>query len=143
MATVPVPPPAPAPAIDLSQLSAAYIKIREAKLERKHAWEAEEEKFDAQLAMIEGFMLRHLNDHGMDSVKTGGGTFYKQESIKPNIVDDTAFFAWIKDNDAFDAMERRVKVGFVKEFMEAHENGLPPGINVSREWVVRVRRPQS
>lgn len=142
MATVPAP-PSPAPAVDLAKLSAAYIKIREAKLARKHAWEAEEEKYDADLARIEGYMLNHLNQHGMESVRTDGGTFYKQESIKPNIVDDTAFFAWVKENDAFDALERRVKVGFVKEFMEGHENGLPPGLNVSREWVVRVRRPQS
>jgi hypothetical protein len=63
----------------------------------------------AQLATIEGFMLEHLNTHGMESVRTDGGTFYKQEEIKPNIVDDAAFFAWIKENDAFDAMQRRVK----------------------------------
>jgi hypothetical protein len=142
MATAPAP-PAPVQTVDLAKLSATYIKIREAKLERKHIWEAEEAKFDADLARIEGFMLAHLNTHGMESVRTDGGTFYKQESIKPNIVDDSAFFAWVKENDAFDAMERRVKVGFVKEFAETHEGGLPPGLNVSREWVVRVRRPQS
>jgi hypothetical protein len=77
--------------------------------------------------MIEGYMLRHLNQHGMESVRTEGGTFYKQEAIKPNIVDDVAFFAWVKDNDAFDALERRVKVGFIKEFAEAHEGGCHPG----------------
>jgi hypothetical protein len=142
MATAPAPAPT-APAVDLAQLSATYIKIREAKLARKHAWEAEEEEFDKKLATIEGFMLGHLNTHGMDSVKTTGGTFYKQIEIKPNIVDDAAFFAWIKENDAFDALQRRVAVGFVKEFMETHEDGLPPGIAVSRESVVRVRKPQS
>lgn len=142
MATVPTP-PAPAPAVDLGQLSATYLKIREAKLARKHAWEAEEEAFDAKLATIEGFMLSHLNQHGMNSVNTNGGTFYKQESIKPNIVDDIAFFAWVKDNDAFDALERRVKVGFVKDFAEQHEGGLPPGLAASREWVIRVRKPAS
>lgn len=143
MATVPAPPapPAPAPTIDLAQLSATYIKIREAKLARKHAWEAEEAAFDAKLEMIEGHMLRHLNANGMNSVSTDGGTFYKQETIKPNIVDDAAFFAWIKENDAFDALERRVKVGVIKQFQDDHEGGLPPGITVAREWVVRVRKP--
>jgi hypothetical protein len=53
------------------------------------------------------------------------------------------FYGWIKDNDAFDALERRVKKTFVTEFMETHEGGLPPpGITVSREYVVRVRKPQ-
>jgi hypothetical protein len=87
-------------------------------------------------------MLGYLNTHGMESVRTEGGTFFKQIEIKPNIVDDAAFFAWIKENDAFDAMQRRVAVGFVKQFMEAHNDGLPPGLAVSREAVVRVRKPQ-
>jgi hypothetical protein len=60
--------------------------------------------------------------------------------------DDTgfeAFFQWIKDNNAFDAMQRRVSVTFVKEFMDSHEGKLPPpGIQVSREYVCRVRKPK-
>lgn len=134
---------APAPTVDLAKLAETYIKIRDAKSERKKAWEAEEAQFDTQLEQIEGFLLGHLNQHGMDSVKTAGGTFYRTESIKPNIVDDAAFFAWIRETGAFDAMQRRVAVGFVKEFMASHENGLPPpGLTVSREWEVRVRKPQ-
>lgn len=130
-----------APPVDLAQLTATYIKIRDAMLDRKHAWEAEKKAFDQRLEMIEGYLLSHLNANGMESVRTDGGTFYKQEQVKPNIVDDEAFFAWIKANDAFDALERRVKAGFVKDFMEAHDNGLPPGLHVSRELVVRVRKP--
>jgi hypothetical protein len=140
MATAPTPPP-PAQTVDLAKLSSDYIRLREAKLTRKHAWEAEEAVFDAALEKIEGVMLGYLNTHGMESVRTEGGTFFKQIEIKPNIVDDAAFFAWIKENDAFDAMQRRVAVGFVKQFMEAHNDGLPPGLAVSREAVVRVRKP--
>lgn len=134
---------APAPSIDLSQVAETYIKIRDAKATRRKAWEAEEAEFDAKLEKLEGFMLKHLNEHGMDSVRTAGGTFYRQEEIRPNITDDVAFYGWIKANDAFDALERRVKRTFVSEFMETHEGGLPPpGITVSREYVVRVRKPQ-
>lgn len=143
MATAPAPPPQPTQSVDLAELSATYIKIREAKLARKHAWEAEEADYDKKLDMIEGYMLRHLNQHGMESVRTEGGTFYKQEKIRPNIVNDVDFFAWIKQHDAFDALERRVKVGFIKDFMGEHDGGLPPGLTVSREWEVVVRRPQA
>jgi hypothetical protein len=130
------------PQIDLSQVAETYIKIRDAKHELKKKMEAELAEYDGKLEKLEGFMLSHLNTHGMDSVRTAGGTFYRQEDIRPNIVDDAAFYAWIKENDAFDALERRVKKTFVTEFMETHEGGLPPpGLNVSREYVVRVRRP--
>lgn len=138
MATAPAP-----PQVDLSKVAETYIKIRDAKHDRKKAWEAEEAEFNAKLEKLEGFMLQHLNTHGTDSVRTAGGTFYRQEDIRPNITDDVAFYGWIKDNDAFDALERRVKKTFISEFMETHEGGLPPpGITVSREYVVRVRKPQ-
>jgi hypothetical protein len=136
---------APAPQVDLSKVAETYIKIRDAKAEKKRAFEAEVATLDGQLEKLEGFMLQHLNTHGMDSVRTAGGTFYRQEDIRPNITDDVLFYGWIKDNDAFDALERRVKKTFVSEFMETHEGGLPPpGITarrreetsyVSREYV--------
>jgi hypothetical protein len=140
MATAPAPPAIP---IDVSRLTAVYVAIRDRRSEIKRIYEAEDEQLKAQLETIEGAMLKHLNDHGMESVRTDAGTFYKQEEIKPNIVDDKAFFQWIKDNNAFDAMQRRVSVTFVKEFMDSHEGKLPPpGIQVSREYVCRVRKPK-
>jgi hypothetical protein len=133
----------PAPTIDLSQVCETYRKIRDAKAEIKRAMEEKIAELDGKLEKLEGFMLQHLNTHGMDSVRTAGGTFYKQEDIRPNIVDDKAFYEWIKANDAFDALERRVKKTFVTEYMESHEGKLPPpGIHVTREFVVRVRKPQ-
>lgn len=138
MATAPT---SPAPTVDLAKVTSTYVKIRDARGELKRAFEAEDAELKAKLEKLEGFMLQHLNTHGMESVRTEGGTFYRQEDVRPNIVDDVAFYSWIKQNDAFDALERRVKKTFVTEFMETHEGGLPPpGINVSREYVVRVRK---
>lgn len=133
----------PAPSIDLAKVTETYIKIRAARADLKRDYETKDDELKGQLSKLEGFMLNHLNQHGMESVRTELGTFYRQEDIKPNITDDVAFFAWVKENDAFDALERRVKKTFVTEFMESHEGKLPPpGISVSREFVVRVRKPQ-
>lgn len=134
---------APSPTIDLSQVTGTYVKIREARAALKREFDAKDIELKGKLEKLEGFMLGHLNTHGMESVRTDTGTFYRQEDIRPNIVDDIAFYAWVKANDAFDALERRVKKTFVAEFMESHENKLPPpGINVTREHVIRVRKPQ-
>jgi hypothetical protein len=37
-------------------------------------------------------------------------------------------------------LEKRIKKTFVQEWMDAHEGTPPPGVNVYREFVVRVRR---
>lgn len=137
MATAPT---AAAP-LDLSAIASAYVNIRNAKQAHQREADAKTAEFDEKLKRLEGVVLGHMNTHGIDNIKTDAGTFYRQESIKPNITDDVAFYGWIVANDAVgDALERRVKVGFVKEFMEAHDGLPPPGISVTREHVVRVRK---
>lgn len=132
--------PAPA-AIDMAKIASAYVNIRNAKHAYQREADARIAEFDAKLKQLEGAALAHMNQHGIDSIKTETGTLYRQEQVKPNIVDDVAFYGWIRETDAAgEALERRVKVGFVKEFMENHQGLPPPGIAVSREYAVRVRK---
>lgn len=139
MATAP-PPPAPAE-LDLAQLAATYVKIRDRRSEIKKAYEEEDDKLKANLETLEAAALAHLNAHGVNSVKTDFGTIFRQEEVVPSIADDAAFFAWVRENNAFDALHRRVSSAFVKEFMNTHEGGLPPpGLNVHRGYKIIVRR---
>jgi hypothetical protein len=141
MATAPAAPPV-STQINMAQVAAAYVKIRAAKSALTAEFETKVAELDGKLQQLEGVMLKHLNTHGMTSVATEGGTFYKQEDIKPSCGDWNAYYQWITENNAFEGLEKRVGKGFIKDFMEAHEGLLPPGINVHREWVVRVRKPQ-
>jgi hypothetical protein len=126
--------------IDLGQVTKAHINIRDARTAlRKQYDEADAELKKAQ-EKLESVMLDHLNKHGMDSVRTEAGTFYRQEEITPSAADWNALYEWIKDNDAWDALERRIKKTFIREYQEMHSGGLPPGVSVFREHIVRVRR---
>lgn len=128
------------PEIDLGQVTRAHINIRDARSKLRKQYDEADAELKAAQEKLEGVMLDHLNRHGMDSVRTADGTFYRQEEITPSASDWTALYDWIKTNDAWDALERRVKKTFIKEYMEGHQGGLPPGISVFREFVVRVRR---
>lgn len=126
--------------IDPDQLARVYIKIRDAKMAATATYEKADAAFKAKLKMIENVLLGYLNDGKMESVKTESGTFYKQEDVLPRGEDWGAFYEWVKENDAFDFLERRIKKTEVKTYMEAHDGELPPGVAVMREYVVRVRR---
>lgn len=126
--------------MDYNKVTEAFIAIRDKRAELRKAWQTEDEELERQQGILEGAMLRHLQDSGMESVRTTSGTFYKTEELKPSASDWTAFYAFIKDNDCFEALERRVKKDFVKAYMEDHDGAMPPGISVHREYAVRVRR---
>lgn len=126
--------------MDMNKVVETYIKIRDARSELKKRFDAQDKEMKAKLGQLEGFMLSFMQDNGMDSVKTGAGTFYRQEEVRPSGSDWDALYRWIGENNAYEALERRVKKGFVTEYMEEHGGGLPPGVSVHREFVVRVRR---
>lgn len=131
-----------APELDLGKITKAHINIRDARTALRKQYEEADADLKQSQEKLESVMLDHLNKHGMTSVRTEAGTFFRQEEITPSASDWNALYDWIKENDAWDALERRVKKTFIKEFQEAHNGGLPPGISVHREYVVRVRRGQ-
>ncbi len=132
---------ADAPVIDLGKLTKAHINIRDARAALKKQFDDSDADLKASQERLEAAMLDHLNKHGMESVRTEAGTFYRQQDIKPSGADWQALYDWIKEHDAWDALERRIKKTFISEYMEAHQGELPPGVNVHREFVIRVRRP--
>lgn len=127
-------------ALDLSRIIKAHVNIRDARSALKRDFEASDKDLKDAQAKLEAALLNHLNVHGMESVRTEFGTFYAQEEMTPSASDWNAVYKWIVDNDAWDLLEKRLKKTFIKEYAEAHSGGLPPGVSVFREKVVRVRR---
>lgn len=126
--------------MDLSKITKAYIKIRDARTELKREYDEKDVKLKEDLLKLEGVLLNFLTTNKMDSIRTEVGTVFRQEEIKPSASDWSALYDWIKDNDAFEFLEKRVSRGAVREYMEMHEGGVPPGVSIYREYVVRVRR---
>lgn len=126
--------------MDHEKLVRVYLKIRERRSALKRAFEEEDRALRASQDKLEVALLASLNATGAQSVKTGAGTFYKQTDLKPSGSDWNALYRWIAENDAFDALERRIKKGFIVDYMEEHDGDLPPGVSVHRESVVRVRK---
>lgn len=126
--------------MDYNRLTKAYLNIRAARSALRKKFDQEDGALKENLKTIEAQMLKHLNDSGLESARTDVGTFYRQESLKPAASDWQAFYGWIKEEDAFDALERRIKATFIKEYMEDNDGALPPGVSVHREYDVRVRK---
>lgn len=126
--------------MDINKLVSVYTKIRDKRGEIKRAYEAEDNKLKADLEKIEAVFLNHLSKGNAESVRTDAGTFYRQKDVIPSASDWGVFYDWIKENDAFDALERRIKKTFIVDHMEANDGELPPGVSTFTRYVVRVRK---
>jgi hypothetical protein len=118
----------------------AYIKLREQRSAIKKEFEEKDSVLKSKMEVIESAMLQQMNESGIESIKTAAGTFYRQEEVTPTGSDWDAFYSWVSANNAFEALERRIKKTFIKEYMETNSGAIPPGVSVYREYVVRVRR---
>ena len=126
--------------VKLDKVTETYVKIRDKRSELKKQYEAEDLALKVQLETLDSFFLGKLDELGVESVRTKHGTVYKTTSIKPSCEDWNSFYTWIAENEAFDALERRVKKSFITTYMEDNKGELPPGINVHQEYTVTIRR---
>ncbi len=128
--------------IDLSKLVQVHQAIKNARTVRRHAYEEEDAKLEAEEQQLRALMLQILNNTGAKSIATDFGTVYRTEKIKPSAADWSAVYSWVMaDPERFELLEKRLKSTFIKQFMDENEGALPPGVNVHREFEVSVRRP--
>lgn len=126
--------------MDIDEMVDVYQRIHEARRELKRKFDEEDRELKTDEEAIKLALLGFMQKSGLKSVKTNHGTAYQQEEVIPTGSDWHAFYDWVREHNAFDALERRIKKTFIKEFMENNEGAVPPGVSVLRELTVRIRR---
>lgn len=127
--------------VNTEQLVEAFIAIRDQRERLLHEYEAADKALKAESAQIESALLDICNNVNADSIKTGHGTVMRKLNERFFCQDWENFYKFVLDNEAVQLLERRIHQGNFKEFMKEHEgDGLPPGVNVMREFGVTVRK---
>lgn len=131
---------APAPTIDMNAAIDHYINLRDykAKLDAEH--KARVAEVDAQMKNAEAFFLHHMNETGQKNAGFASGTVIVGEKVMPGFADKAAAMQYIKDTDSMALLSVRLSSTAVKEYMEAHNGELPPGVKVAVERTVSIRR---
>lgn len=123
-----------------------YLDLR-AYLE-KRADELKEELavWVAQKTLIEGVMMKRLNDRNAQNSATDAGTFFKQSWTSVKVKDKTLFLDHVFTQrmeglpDCYDMLTQAVAKDSVTAFMEAHDGQPPPGIEVEHGSKIQVRK---
>jgi len=123
------------------ELVSAYLALRNSRAELKDNYEEADGKLKSEMEQIEQAMLEICNDVGADSIKTTLGTVIRKVNERFYCTDWDNFKNYVLENEAVELLERRIHQGNFKEHMTQIEGqGLPPGVNVMREYGITVRK---
>lgn len=125
--------------MSIEELVEKYIMLRDKKAAIMNAAKEKCAAIEAALTVAENTIMALLNEHGLDSLGCASGTAYRTTRTSATVADWDATLQWIKDNDAFHMLERRVAKTAVEEYVKA-EGDLPPGVNWKQDVTINVRR---
>lgn len=126
--------------MDLAACAKAYRAMRDAQSAIRKEADEKIADIEEKKEKLEAVLLQALETSGGESVRTANGTIFRTIETIPSGQDWDAFYAFIKQEDAFDALERRIKRTFITDYMAAHDGAIPPGVNVFRRYKINVRK---
>lgn len=126
--------------IPLDKMTEVYIKMRDKRSELKQKFDSEDGEIQEQMKLIEEQMLEVCKSMSADSIKTKMGTIIRSIKTRYWTNDWDSMRTFIKDNDAFDLLERRLHQTNMRQFLTENPDVLPIGLNVDKEFTVVVRR---
>lgn len=128
------------PPVDLDKLTAIYIKIRDARSDKKREFEAQDKELEDQLSVLASQMLDTCKDMGADSIRTPHGTIIRTVKSRYWTNDWDSMYSFIEEHGAFGLLEKRLHQTNMKDFLSENPDVLPMGLSVESEYTVSVRR---
>lgn len=127
--------------VNTDSLVEAYLAIRTEREKLARQFEEQDGELKKQLTLLEQELLSVCNTVNADSMRTKHGTIIRKLNERFFCSDYDSFKEFVMENKAVDLLERRIHQGNFRQFMAEHsEDGLPPGVNVIREYGVSVRK---
>ena len=127
----------------LDTLAEIYIKIRDNRAELKEQFENKDSELKAQQDLLSEQMLEVCRKNNADSIKTKAGTIIRKVDTRYWTKDWDSMYQFVKENDAYPLLEKRLHQTNMRQFLEENPNLLPAGLMADSKYTVVVRRSKS
>ena len=124
-------------------LAEIYIKIRDKRDSLKAKFEDDDKALKDELDTVAAEILVLCKENNADSIRTQAGTIIRRVDTRYWTNDWDSMYSFIKDNDAYPLLERRLHQSNLKQFMEENPDKLPMGLQADSKFTVSVRRSKS
>lgn len=126
--------------LTVDQVVAAYIKLRDKKASLEAVVQKQTEELVAQMTKLETWLREQASAQGVTSFKTPHGTAFLTTVDYAQVADWDAVLDFVRKNDAYDMLERRVSKRAVRSYIDENK-AVPDGITYGTRLEVNVRRP--
>lgn len=123
-------------AIPLDKLVAihAKIKARQELLDKQLA-DLEEQREEIRMAIKD-----QMKALGLSSVRTSHGMVSLSKTTRYNTQDWDSFKAFVLEHQVVDLLEKRIAQTNMAQFLEENPGVVPPGLNSTTEFDIRVTK---
>lgn len=126
--------------VNVDDVVATYMKLRS----QKEAIEAEVKDrvsgIKAKMEKLEAWIKEQADAQGVTSFKTKHGTAFLTTTDYANVADWDAVLGFIRENEAFDMLEKRISKIAVRGYIDVNK-AVPPGVNYGTKLEVNIRKP--
>lgn len=119
---------------------AAYMRLRDKKESMEAAVKEQTKELKEKMEKLEAWIKEQADVQGVTSFKTKHGTAFLTTTDYANVADWDAVLNYIRENDAYDMLEKRVSKIAVRGYIDANKS-VPAGVNYGTKLEVNIRKP--
>lgn len=124
----------------LDQVVGRYVATRDEIKELKARHSAEVKPLQERLDKLGGMLDNYFQQTGVKNIGTESGTAYHYVRPSASLADPKIFMDYVTETKSFELLDKRANVTACMAFTKQH-GGLPPGVNLSLNRKIGVRRP--
>ena len=117
-----------------------YMKLRDQKAAIEGEVKERISGLKAKMEKLESWIKTQADAQGVTSFKSEFGTAFLTTTDYANVADWDAVLDFIRDNEAYDMLEKRVSKIAVRGYIESTK-AVPPGITYGTKLEVNIRKP--
>ncbi len=119
-----------------------YIEIRDWIAKDVAETEERQKPYTDALVTLEGLMMNHLAENGLDNVKSEFGTAFKKTGTRVRVADRGAFNQFVEQQGSLDWFTNAVSKEKIVDYVKEH-GCAPSGVDVTYITDVQFNRPRS
>lgn len=126
--------------VNVDDVVATYMKLRSQKEDIEAEVKDRVSGIKAKMEKLEAWIKEQADAQGVTSFKTKHGTAFLTTTDYANVADWDAVLDFIRTQEAFDMLEKRISKIAVRGYIEANK-AVPPGVNYGTKLEVNIRKP--